>query len=114
MCRTVLQGHAATWPHRTNQRFEGCSCDTFDNCSRRAGLFILQIEYISLAVDDLSVLRNRRVNAGATLGIDEFDGLGHRVGMFAAVIQRLEPKSRCRPGAGLAGFFPRPAPEIDE
>ena len=41
--------------------------------------FILQIEHISLAVDDPSVLHNRNVDAGAALGIDQFDGLQHCV-----------------------------------
>src|SRR5712664_4242222 len=75
--------------------------------------FILQVKHIPWAVNYLSVLRDRSVNAGAVFGIDEFDRLWHRVGIFSAVIQRFEPKTG-RPGAGLAGVCPRPAPEIYE
>jgi hypothetical protein len=45
-----------------------------------------------LAVDDLSVLRDRRVNAGAAFGFDEF-GLWHGVWIFAAVIHGFEAKA---------------------
>jgi hypothetical protein len=37
--------------------------------SRKQTSFILQIEHEPLAVDDLSILRDRRVNAGAAFGI---------------------------------------------
>jgi hypothetical protein len=55
----------------------------------------------------LAVLRHRHVDAGAALTIDQFDRLGHWVGIFAAVLHCLRSAGRCRPYAGLAGcgFF---------
>ncbi len=32
------------------------------------------------------------VDAGAPLGVDQFDGLRHRIGKFPAMVQRLEAK----------------------
>jgi hypothetical protein len=57
--------------------------------------FILGIEHIPQAVEHPAVLRDRRINAGPALSIDELDGLWHGVWIFAAVIQRLE----AQPGA---------------
>jgi hypothetical protein len=38
-----------------------------------------------MAVDNLAVLCDRHVDAEAALSIDQFDGLRHGVGIFAAV-----------------------------
>ena len=61
--------------------------------------FILRPEHKPLAVDHLSVLCDRQVDAGASLGIDQFDGLRHLVGIFAAVLHRYKAQGRSRPCA---------------
>jgi hypothetical protein len=57
-------------------------------------IIVLRIKRISLAVDYLAILSNGHVDAGPAFGIDQFDGLRHCVGIFAAVVQRLEAKAR--------------------
>jgi hypothetical protein len=56
-------------------------------------------------VDDLPILRDWRVDAGAAFGIDELVGLWHGVWIFAAVIQRLEPKAGAVQMRVLRAFF---------
>src|SRR5712664_2333367 len=60
---------------------------------------IVWIEHRPLAVDHLAVLCHRHVDAGAALSIDQFDRLGHWVGIFAAVLRCLRSAGRCRPYA---------------
>jgi hypothetical protein len=68
-------------------------CADIRNALRDCRSFVLEIEHVPLAVDDLPILRDWRVDAGAAFGIDELDGLWHGIWIFAAVIQRLEPKA---------------------
>ena len=56
---------------------------------------ILGIKRGPLAVNDFAVLCYRHVDAGTALGIDQFDGLRHCVGIFAAVTKRRPVPSRC-------------------
>ena len=51
------------------------------NARRYCRSFILEIEHVPLAVDDLPISRDWRVDAGAALGIDQFDGLRDCVGI---------------------------------
>lgn len=44
------------------------------------------------SINPFAVLRDRHVDAGAPLGVDQFDGLRHRVGIFPAMVQRFEAK----------------------
>jgi len=69
--------------------------------------FILRIEHKTLAVDHLAVLCDGHVNAVPARGIDQLDGLGHRIGVFAAVIQRLEAKASPVHMRVLRAFFRR-------
>src|SRR5450631_3112429 len=63
------------WDYRSGtgpDRFEGLS-------------LILWIEHEPVAVDHLAVLDDGHVNARAALGVNQLDGLRHRVGIFPAV-----------------------------
>ena len=75
------------------------------NARRYCRSFILEIEHVPLAVDDLPILHDWRVDAGAAFGIDELDGLWHGVWIFAAVIQCLEPKAGAVQMRVLRAFF---------
>jgi hypothetical protein len=46
-----------------------------------------------MAVDQLSVLRDRHVYAGSAFGIDQFDCLRHCVGIFAAMLHGFEAQA---------------------
>jgi len=65
----------------------------------------------TLAVDYLAVLSDRYVDAGATLSINQFDSLRHRVGIFAASIQpqqaRTCGKIPIAPAAPPPAYVPR-------
>ena len=50
-------------------------CADIRNALRDCRSFILEIEHVPLAVDDLPISRDWRVDAGAALSIDQFDGL---------------------------------------
>src|ERR1700682_1510618 len=52
-------------------------------------------------------VRDRHVNAGPALGVGQLDGLRHGVWIFAAVIQRLEPKAGAVHTRVLRTFFAR-------
>ena len=66
-------------------------------------VIIVRIEHKALAVDDLSVLRDRDVDAGAALSIDQFDSLRQCVGIFPAVLHSFKAQGRSRPYGGLEG-----------
>ena len=55
--------------------------------------FIFGIAHEPLAVDDLPILRDRHVNAGAALGVDELDRLRHGVGLFPAVLHGFKAQT---------------------
>src|SRR5450631_4402973 len=76
--------------------------------NRASGLPIIHppIECKPLAVDHLAVLHDRHVDAAAALGIDQFDGLRYRVGIFSAAPWWCSMVSKRSPGAGLAGVCP--------
>jgi len=71
----------------------------------RGRSFVLRIKHKPLAVDHLAVLHDRNVNARAALDVDELDSLEHRVGVFPAVIERLEPKTAAVQVRILRTFF---------
>ncbi len=75
------------------------------------GSFILQIEHIPLAVDYLSVLGDRHVDAGTAFSIDQFDSL--RQGYFTAVIPASRTGGPSRPAAGPVGVFRLPVLEYE-
>jgi hypothetical protein len=56
---------------------------TFRNARRDCRSFIFEIEHVPLAVDDLPILCDWRVDAGAAFGMDELDGLGQGVWISA-------------------------------
>jgi hypothetical protein len=82
---------------------------------RASGLPIIHplIKRKPLAINHLAVPHDRLVDAGAALSIDQLDGLGHRVGIFSAVLHGFEAQgvpSIC----GLVAAFPASSLQICE
>jgi hypothetical protein len=57
----------------------------------RAPHFVVQ--NVSLTIHHLAVLRDRNADAGTTCGVDQFDRLGHRIGIFPAVFHGFEAQT---------------------
>jgi len=56
-------------------------------------IIILRIEHNALAVDDVPILCDRHIDGGPALGVDQVDGLWHRVRIFPAVLHGLEAQA---------------------
>ena len=57
----------------------------------RASIERGNVQYV--ASDHLAVLRDRHIDGGPSLSVDELDHLRHRVGIFAAVLLRFEAEA---------------------
>jgi hypothetical protein len=94
--------HISTLPKAEVTSLESDVCITPESRHHRSS-FILRIEPVPLAVDYLAALRDRHVDAGAALGIDQFDGLRHGVGIFPAVLHGFEVQAGS--ACGYRGFL---------
>jgi hypothetical protein len=108
ICR---EGRCPSWVKSEVKLVTQDVCITPESRHHRSS-FILRVDYIPQAIDHLAVLRDRHIDAGAALGVDELDSFRHRVGIFAAVLHRFEAQAGAVPYTDLADVCPVSSPQI--